>query len=503
MTDATVNGERVDEMRTITKVSEIANMELVEVGDDTILVVAPPHFSEPQNRNVELRDADLAVGAEIGTTQSSFTTFAREEYNSELRGHEGLRKYDRMRRNDGAVYSALLAAKTPIKGAKWYVQSASPEPQAKEIADFVHKNLTKWMTYSWPRVLSEALLKLDFGYYMFEKVWAIRNIDGIERVYLKKLAARHPLDVIEWHFDRHGGPRMAEMESIDGETPVQIPIDKLVVFTHDHEAGDLRGRSVLRSAYKHWFYAENAYKIDGIQKERHGIGIPIITLPVGFSKSDKELAHEIGRNLRTNESAHVVLPVAWEIIFAKLEGQPVSALETAVHHSRMIYKNLLLDALWGTSSDGAATAQQLMFYKSSRYTADVIADTINSWVIPQLVDFNWFGIEEYPELRVRKLGDIEDSRTNSFSARNYVGAGIIIPDEDLEAWARQDIDAPRADPATRRDVEAPQDPNSKKDDDEGDDEKKSGQAGPSRQSQAKNQKQKQGGNAGNDKSGGK
>src|SRR5690606_25354998 len=178
---------------------------------------------------------------------------------------------------------------------------------------------------------------LDFGYYMFEKVYVER--DGL--IEWQKFAPRHPLDCSGWVWDEHGGPVGARFDSEDGLSDIFIPIEKLAVFTFDREAGDIRGMSVLRSAYKHWYFKENLYKIDAIQKERHGVGVPIIKLPPGYTPNDRIVAHELGRNLRSNEKAHVVLPPFWEVMFAKLEGQHVDALQSAEHHSRMIFQNIL------------------------------------------------------------------------------------------------------------------------------------------------------------------
>src|SRR5690606_17163314 len=121
----------------------------------------------------------------------------------------------------------------------------------------------------------------------------------------------------------------------------RIPIEKLAVFTFDKEGGDFRGRSLLRRVYKHWFYKENLYKIDAIQKERHAIGIPVIMLPPGWTQHDKRAAENIGMSLRTNENAYVVLPPLWELTFAELRGHHVNVLDSITHHGTMIYENVV------------------------------------------------------------------------------------------------------------------------------------------------------------------
>jgi hypothetical protein len=366
------------------------SIDIVDVNENAIVVVeAPSHSLHP----VKLADADaidLQMNVELGRSSTAYSRYIREEYNPELRDEAGLIKYDRMRRSDSAVRSALKTIKTPILGATWYLQPFDEKEKNHKIAHFVDRNFTQYMSYPWTSVIQEALLMLDFGFWIDEKVWEQREIDGERRIILRKLAGRHPLDVVDWVFDSNGGPAAVDFYNSPGTLDhVRIPIEKLAIFTFDGEAGDMRGISVLRSAYKHWYFKENLYKIDAIQKERHGIGIPIIKLPPGFTTTDRALAHELGENLRTNEKTHVVLPPYWEIAFAKLEGQPVSALESAEHHTEMIYQNVLSQAVYAAVTGGDADSMMELFYKSTRHIADIVRAVFNKYVIPHAPCEGW------------------------------------------------------------------------------------------------------------------
>jgi hypothetical protein len=392
-----------------------------------------------------------------GTSLSPFLDWLRVDYNADLRGQAGLRNYDMMRRNDGTVRGTLRLIKTPVLSARWYVQPATQSVRDKNAAEFIENCLFKYMSTSFPQFLTEALLMLDYGYYPFEKVFRIDHPEAPGKVVWKKLAPRHPLDIFTWNYDDNGGPDGIEvpnpnqgMENVN----VTIPIDKLIVFTFDKEAGNIEGMSVLRSAYKHWYYKEQLYKIDAIQKERHGIGIPIIILPPNFTNADRQIAENIGRNLRTNERAHVVLPPNWQIQFAKLEGQHVDALASADHHDGQIRANILGEWM----KMGGSDEQQGVFLKSTRYIADIICDVFNKYAIPQLIDYN-FSRVGYPELRARRIGESADWRTLSFAVRNMVGSGIIVPDDPLEEAMREEMDLPERDPETARIVKTPQNKN--------------------------------------------
>lgn len=396
--------------------------------------------------------------SELGTTGTSiWYNILREEYNPKLRGQAGLRKYDEMRRNDAAVRASLRMMKTPVLAARWFVEPASPSKKDQKISEFISDNLFKRMTISWPQVLIESLLCLDFGYYMFEKVFDYHPVQD-NKVIWKKLAPRHPMDVLKWEYDANGGPAKAWFYDPSNAGGIPISINKLLVMTFDREANNLEGISVLRSAYKHWYFKENLYKIDAIQKERHGIGIPIIKLPPGFSDQDKNLANDLGANLRTNEKAHVVLPPMWEIEFAELKGQPTDAIQSINHHNNQIFLNVLADFMADTASSSNETTQE-MFYKATRFVAENVRDIFNKHAIPELVNYNWPNIEEYPELRVRRIGDATDWRAISFAIRNFIGSGVLTPDGALETYVRDEMDLPGSDPLTARMQMTPQVPN--------------------------------------------
>jgi hypothetical protein len=404
----------------------------------------------PAPKGAKASEVDIS---EIGSTSPSpWTSRFRNEYNIDLQGINGLEMYDRMRRSDGTVRGSLRLVKTPILSARWFIVPASTSTRDKNAAEFVWKNLTEMMSISFPQLLSEILLMLDYGFSPFEKVWTMDHPDALGKAVLKKLSPRHPVDILDWKNDKNGGPKAVKVPHEDVPEGRWVDIQKMLIFTFDREVGNLTGVSVLRSAYQHWYYKTQLYKIDAIQKERHGIGIPIIKLPPNFSDDDKRLAESIGRNLRTNERAHIVLPPNWDIVFAKLEGQPVDSLKSVEHHNGEIAKNILGWFLTESNPKG-----EEMFLKSTRYIADIICDVFNIYLIRQMIDYN-FSRVGYPKLKARRIGESEDWRTYSFALRNYVGAGIVVPDDPLEAAIREDMDLPEADPETSRAVPTPQNP---------------------------------------------
>lgn len=450
------DAEEYQDAKRLTLSEALSQYSLVSVSGD------------PSNPFIVMADrsTDMSPGqatAELGySSPSPWTAWTREERVPELRDKIGLRTYYDMKRADGTVRGALRLFKTPILAARWFMEPESDSALDKNICDFVSKNLFNQLSVPWSRVVEDALLMCEYGYFPFELVFSDTITPG--KINLSKIAPRHPMDVQEWAWDANGGVNGIWMEPQQVESSFQgnvtswdrvfIPISKMVIFALEEEAGDLRGISILRSAYKHYYYKDTLYKIDAIQKERHGIGVPIIKLPPGFSTDDKNLADNLGRNLRTNERAHIVVPSNWEILFAEIKGQPVNCITSIEHHDMKIKSNILAPFMDEPSPGAGATGFDL-FYKSVRYVANTICDTFNHFVIPKLVDFN-FARGGYPKLRVRSIGEWEDIRTMSFAYRNFVGAGTIRPDDELEKFVRNMLDLPPVDKETIRLPPAPQ-----------------------------------------------
>lgn len=440
--------------------SEIADLEDYVNGKSKTLAeamegydVVSANYDPAHGSYIVLAERDPGMSVSIGVQEfgyaslSPFTSWTRDERIPELRDKIGIRTYYDMKRADGTVRSMLRYIKTSVMAGRWYLEPASDSTIDQNIAEYIEDNLFNRLNLPWHRVVEDALSMCEYGYFPMEKVYGVDDKNP-GKIMLRKLAPRHPLDIREWLYDINGGPNGIIMESTEatGWVPIDIPIAKLVVFVIEQEGGDMRGISLLRSAYKHYYYKDALYKIDAIQKERHGIGVPIIKLPLGFSQEDKVTAENLGRNLRTNERAHIVAPENWTIEFAKLEGQPVDCMTSIKHHNDQIMINILAPFY---NDPTAKEDSMTMFYKSTRYVATTIAETFNHFLIPQMVDYN-FARGGYPKLRVRRIGETEDIRTMSFALRNFVGAGVVIPDEILEEFVRREIDIPPADKETAR-----------------------------------------------------
>lgn len=387
-------------------------------------------------------------------------------------GVQASRTYTRMVRDDASVRTSLRAGKAPVLGADFFIDPFDDDPQNIAIAEFVDFNLFHGMTTSWIRVLEQILTMYEYGKSTFEPVWELRewapkktSAGANRRQYtmLRKLAYRPDSTIVRVNYDDNGGPISVTHNAINAKgqsKQVDIPIEKLVVFTFDQQGGGIEGMPVLRSAYKHWIYKDKLYTIDAIQKERHGMGVPMAIIGPGANAADIKLVDEMLANLRTNEKGYIKTVQSIPISFVKLEGNLVDVLKSIEHHDNMIMKNVLVQFInQGTSVEGgggsrAGGATQMdMFMKAMRHVATTICEAINLYLIPNMVSYN-FDTDQFPQLKARNVGEVKDLQMFAAALKNLKDADLISVDEETENWIREQFDMPQftgewADPNTR------------------------------------------------------
>jgi hypothetical protein len=372
------------------------------------------------------------------------------------------RTYTQMARSDSSVRVGLRAGKAPVLGGRYYIEPLSDDPLDQVIAEFVQFNVFEGMTITFLKVLEQTLkfFETPKGNTVFEKVWEERewvpkhSVGGANRrtyTMLKKLGYRPAATITEYMTDDNGGPAGIKQNAIraDGtvDRDLEIDISKLVIFTFDPEDGGIEGTSILRSAYRNWYYKDRLYSIDAVQKERHGIGVPDITVQPNASEKDKKLANEMAKNLRTNEFAFSVHGPNIEVAFLELKSQPVDALASAMHHDNQIMKNILvqfLNAGIDSSGGGRATSATAfdMFLKAMKYVAQSICDGWNMYVIPSLVAYN-FNTDRFPQMKVRGIGEAKDLQMFAAAISNLAKQNVITLDTEFENWVREILDGPK------------------------------------------------------------
>ncbi len=382
---------------------------------------------------------------EIGASGTTFFSgsLSENEYNPDLRGSKAIAVYDKMRRSDSRVKATLSACMLPIRAISWTITPASEEKRDIEIAQKLEMNLFEGMSITWDSFLYHTLLMLVYGWFAFEKAW---QVDGGQYRW-QKLAPRLPSTLYKWELDETGGLKGIIQFTMrnDRYEFIPIPAEKLLVFTNDKEGANFEGISILRSAYQNWYYKSNLYRIDGIAAERHALGIPYFKHPTDAKKEDKDRIDEIGQRLYAHEQAYIRLAEGYEFKVEGLSGTIKDIMPSIEHHNREISGAVLADFLalgagsvgsWALSNDKSS-----FFLMALESVVKNISDTFNRYAIKQWVDFNFEGVEQYPQLTAsslerRVIGEYSKAVTD------LVTAGVLGASVDVENTLRDLLGLP-------------------------------------------------------------
>ena len=388
--------------------------------------------------------------------------------NVELQFPRSIAIYDKMRRTDGQVKASLLAITLPILSLDWDIEPyketqdeggklGTPTPEDLEIAKFVKTDLLEGLTTSWKHILRQLLGHLWAGFWVIEPVYETRD-DG--KVHLRKLGSRLPSSVFRWKIARDGGLQAIIQRAVNPETGmtelIEINAEDLVVFTHEREGADWSGISVLRSAYKHFYMKDWLYRLGVINVERGG-GFPVITLPEEAVDNDLQAAHDVGESLHMHERAYVIEPPGWKFRLESGSTRIGDVMTQVEHHDQKISANILAQFMdLGSSSSGSrALGGEFIdiFLMAEEAVIFNIEDTVNNYLIKRWVDYNWT-IKEgrgYPKLKAQNIRGFNVRRMGAI-LRMLADGKLVTPDEPLEAFLRNTMGLPEADPDSRRDM---------------------------------------------------
>lgn len=415
----------------------------------------PSGHPYPDMGDVALPKPDLANLGATGTAIFS-GIITSEEYNPDFYWRDGIKIYEQMMRNDAQIFAVRQLMELPIRRATWSIEPFSDSAQDKEIASFVDSCLFHDMCYqtadggviyqTWDDLLRQMLMAISYGFMAFEKVFRIE--DGW--VKWARWTPLLPRTVWRWWVGSDNeltGIQQWTFKNYSYQF-VNIPAGKLLLFVHRQEGNNYEGVSVLRTAYKNWWYKQNFEKIDAISIERNAVVPPVIYLPENATSNDLQAAQTIVQNIRANEMGGVTLPHDFNLEFPKNMQKYAAAIMPSIqYHDIMIARNVLAQFVnLGSTETGAYAldaSQKSTFLSALQAECEWIEDTINANAIKQLVDYNFDGVEGYPKIKCSKvLADDFDKISTALQILG--GAGFIHPTPETEDMLRDMLGLPSA-----------------------------------------------------------
>lgn len=392
--------------------------------------------------------------AEIGVTGlHRFGGNVQEEFLRELQGPRGMKIFREMNENDAIVGGILFAFEYLARQVTWRVAPASEDEKDKKKADFVWGALND-MSFSWTDTLAEIFSMLPFGWSWLEVVFKRRQGDSSDpsknskfddnMIGWRKWSIRSQDSLFRWVFDEDGGIQAMEQVAAPDFKARIIPIQKSLLFRTTTHKNNPEGFSMLRRAYRSWFFKKRIEEIEGIGIERDLAGLPQIIPPDNydlFNPNDPSAvtmlnrAERLVRNIRRDEQEGIVLPSGWKIELLSTGGRRQFDTNAIIgRYNSQIAMSMLADfILLGHEKVGSfalADSKTHLFAIALGSFLDIITEVINAHAIPQLLRFNGEDVAFPPEL---VHGDIEDADLVAVGdfVTKLTQAGIDLTDDEM------------------------------------------------------------------------
>lgn len=240
----------------------------------------------------------------------------QEEWLPDLRGAKGRRAIRQMVDQDPIVGGILFAIEMLLRRTTWEIRPAADAPEDAAAAAFVGEAFAA-LRPSWLATLPELLSFLPWG-------WAVLEIcyraDARGRTVWDAWEIRAQDTLESWDFDDAGRPT-AMRQAVPNSTRVAtIPLTKAIHLTTTSRKGNPEGRSVLRNAYRPWYFKSRIENIEGIGVERDLAGLPVAYVPPellagSLSPADQAVYDTIVgivQSIRRDEQEGVVWPLEYD-----------------------------------------------------------------------------------------------------------------------------------------------------------------------------------------------
>ncbi len=388
-----------------------------------------------------------------------------EEYLPRLMGDKALKTFEEMETSSPTIGAALLAIELLCRQVEWRWEGTDPDTEDPRV-EFLEQCWAD-MEKPWTETLSEILSMLPYGFSYHEIVYKRRIKGGSKfpdnKIGWRGFPIRAQVTRDKWEYGEDGTLLgMWQMAPPDYRR-VFIPLEKALHFRPGAHKDNPEGRSVLRRAYRPWYFAKRIEEFEGIGIERDLAGLPVVEVPAELmtATAGSDLAATLEHfkklvvNLRRDEQEGVVMPQQYD-----QHGNPMYKLSllstgarrqfdtTAIlqRYQAQIATTLLADFLMlgheKVGSYALASSKTSLFSVAIGAWLDLITEVINQQAVPRLLALNGMDTEDVPYLC---HGDIETPDLTELAdyVSKLTAAGMpLFPDQKIENQLRSYADLP-------------------------------------------------------------
>jgi hypothetical protein len=238
-----------------------------------------------------------------------------------------------------------------------------------------------------------------------------------------------------------------------------LPIDRSLLFRTSIAKGNPEGVSLLRNAYRSWYFKKRLEEFEAIGVERDLAGMPVARVPAEYLKAqpgtDKHKTVQAFKNMvrgvRRDENEGLVLPSLFDpdtkqqlFEFELLSAGGSRTFDTnsiIQRYEQRILMSVLADFILlghqGTGSYAMHTDKTGIFRAALNSIAKSIADTLNRHAVPRLFKLNAWQLDELPKFEPTNVDPPDLTQLSSFISATAAAGMQWFPDPDLEKFIRE------------------------------------------------------------------
>jgi hypothetical protein len=250
-----------------------------------------------------------------------------------------------------------------------------------------------------------------------------------------------------------------------------VPSSRSLHFRTTARKGNPEGRSVLRSAYRPWYFKRRIEEIEAIGVERDLAGLPMAQVPTQLlranaSPADQALATKLRatvRSVRRGEAEGLLWPLEYDAEghelykFSLLASGGTRQFDTNAIIARYDARILLAcltdfllighEGTGGLGQSGLSVSKVDLFAQALEAWVDIVQSEFNDHAMPMLAQMNGYPVELAPRLNHDAVKEVDLTKLSTF-LKDLAAAGyLMFPDPELEAWLRQVASMPAANEA--------------------------------------------------------
>lgn len=432
---------------------------------------------------IGLMPSDYNMYDELGTSGlHRFGNIVYEEFLPALQGDKAVKVYREMSDNDPTVGSLLFAIDMLCREVSWHVEPADSDDESMKRSEFLSSVMDD-MSHSWNDAISEALTMLPYGWSWLECVYKKRS--GIQndesgkpssqfddgKIGWRKFAGRSQDSLMGWVFDE-GGSVQALMQSAAPDYKKRIvPIRKSMLFRTTITKNNPEGKSVLRSAYRPWYFKKRLEEIEAVGIERDLAGLPMAMVDPKIMRKDADaddkqllaIIKQLVVNVRRDRQEGIIFPMVYDDTGKQLYDFKLLSAggqrqfdvgKTIQRYAEAIAMTVMADFIFlghqAVGSFALADNKTMLFSQAIGAWLDVIQAVFNRYAVPRLFALNGMGDGKLPQI---KHGDIEtpDLAVLADFLVKLSSIGMkVFPDERLESYVREAASLPTKSEETKK-----------------------------------------------------